>query len=44
MFQALADGGTISMPPQPTFWGKPWGMLTDNFRTPWIINGETVPF
>ena len=33
-----------SMPPQPTFWGKPWGMLTDNFRTPRIINGETVPF
>jgi uncharacterized glyoxalase superfamily protein PhnB len=43
VFQALADGG-ITMPPQPTFWGKPWSMLTDNFRTPWIINGETVPF
>ena len=35
---------TRHMPPQPTFSGKPWSMLTDNFRTPWIINGETVPF
>jgi len=22
------------------FWAKIWGMLTDKFGTPWIVNGE----
>jgi uncharacterized glyoxalase superfamily protein PhnB len=22
------------------FWAKIWGMLTDKFGVPWIINGE----
>jgi len=39
-FRALADGGTVTMPAQPTFWAKSCGMLTDKFGTPWIINGE----
>jgi hypothetical protein len=37
VFRAPADGDT-TMP------GKTWGMLTDNFHTRRIINGETVPF
>ena len=40
VFNALADGGTVSMPLQPMFWAKIWGMLTDRFGTPWIVNGE----
>ena len=40
VFNALADGGKISMALQPMFWAKIWGMLTDKFGTPWIINGE----
>ena len=42
-FNALADGGTITMPMQPAFWAKSWGMLVDRFGTPWIINGEMLP-
>lgn len=42
-FNALADGGTITMPMQPSFWAKSWGMLVDRFGTPWIINGELLP-
>lgn len=43
VFNALADGGTITMPMQPAFWAKSWGMLVDRFGTPWIINGEMLP-
>ena len=39
-FNALAEGGTVSMALQPMFWSKIWGMLTDRFGTPWIVNGE----
>ena len=39
-FNALAEGGTVSMALQPMFWAKIWGMLTDKFGTPWIVNGE----
>jgi PhnB protein len=39
-FGALADGGKVSMTLQPMFWAKIWGMLTDKFGTPWIVNGE----
>jgi len=27
------------MPIQETFWAKRFGVLTDQFGTPWIING-----
>jgi PhnB protein len=40
VFRALADGGTVTMPAQSTFWAKSCGMLTDKFGTPWVINGE----
>jgi len=43
VFNALADGGKVTMPMQPAFWAKSWGMLVDRFGTPWIVNGELVP-
>lgn len=43
VFDTLAEGGQITMAMQPTFWAKQWGMLTDRFGTPWIINGELLP-
>jgi PhnB protein len=43
VFAALADGGTITMPMQPSFWAKRFGMLVDRFGTPWIVNGELLP-
>jgi PhnB protein len=43
IFDRLADGGKVSMPMSPSFWAKSFGMLTDKFGTPWIINGELQP-
>ncbi|MBL8381652.1 MAG: VOC family protein [Burkholderiales bacterium] len=42
-FGALAAGGSVTMPMQPAFWAKSWGMLVDRFGTPWIVNGELLP-
>jgi PhnB protein len=38
IFNALADGGSVQMPMQETFWAEGFGMLTDRFGTPWMIN------
>ncbi len=42
IFSALTEGGNITMPMQPAFWAKCWGMVVDKFGTPWIINGELI--
>lgn len=42
VFEALSEGGKVSMPLQKTFWAESFGMLTDRFGTPWIINGGLV--
>ena len=39
IFEALADGGKITMPFQPSFWAEGFGMCIDRFGTPWIVNG-----
>jgi PhnB protein len=44
VFDALAEGGQIQMPMQPSFWAKRWGMVTDKFGTPWIVNGEMLDY
>lgn len=38
IFEALADGGSVQMPVQETFWAIRFGMLTDRYDIPWIIN------
>ena len=43
VFDALSIGGQVSMPMQPAFWAKQWGMLVDRFGTSWIVNGEPIP-
>jgi PhnB protein len=43
VFTALADGGTVTMPLEQTFWSVRFGMLTDKFGIPWIINCEKAP-
>jgi PhnB protein len=40
IFAALAEGGTVRMPIQETFWAQRFGMLTDKFGTPWMVNCE----
>src|SRR3954452_12905364 len=39
-FHALAEGGTTIMPIGETFWAQRFGMLTDRFGIPWMINCE----
>jgi len=38
IFKALAENGAVQMPVQETFWALRFGMLVDQFGTPWIIN------
>lgn len=40
IFHALAEGGSVLMPVQETFWAHRFAMLTDRFGTPWMINCE----
>lgn len=38
IFNALAEGGTTTMPLAKTFWEAYFGMLTDKFGINWMIN------
>jgi len=40
LFAALSANGTVEMPIQETFWAKRFGMLVDQFGTPWMVNCE----
>ncbi|MGJ5814427.1 VOC family protein [Paludibaculum fermentans] len=41
IFNALADGAkAVTMPIQETFWSPKFGMLTDRFGIPWMVNCE----
>ena len=40
IFQALSEKGSVTMPLQQTFWASRFGMLVDQFGTPWMINCE----
>jgi PhnB protein len=40
IFHALAEGGSVRMPIQQTFWAARFGMLVDKFGIPWMINCE----
>jgi PhnB protein len=39
IFDALSQGGTVTMPMQKTFWAETFGMLTDRFGTTWFVGG-----
>lgn len=38
VFNALAEGGEITMDLQKTFWAERFGVVTDRFGTPWQLN------
>lgn len=38
VFDALSEGGTVLMPLEATFWAKKFGMVTDRYGTPWMVN------
>ena len=39
VFDALAEGGNVTQPLQPTFFSEAFGMCVDRFGTPWMIVG-----
>lgn len=41
VFTALGEGGEVTMPLMKTFWSSSFGMLTDKFGVPWMVNVET---
>ncbi|HZB26332.1 MAG TPA: VOC family protein [Vicinamibacterales bacterium] len=40
IFKELAAGGQVTMPFEKTFWAAGFGMVTDRFGIPWMVNCE----
>ncbi|HLJ45732.1 MAG TPA: VOC family protein [Bryobacteraceae bacterium] len=40
VFNVLAEGGTVQMPLEQTFWALRFGVLVDKFGIPWAISCE----
>jgi PhnB protein len=40
VFEALADGGKVTLPAAATFWSPMFGMCVDRFGTPWMVSAE----
>ena len=40
VFDALAQGGTVTMPVTATSWSPAFGMCTDRFGTPWMVSAD----
>lgn len=38
IFTALSAGGNVQMPLAKTFWTSSFGMFTDKFGVPWMVN------
>lgn len=43
VFDALSEGGDVKMPYQETFWAAGFGMCTDKFGVPWMVNAGDKP-
>ena len=40
IFKALAEGGTVQIPIEETFWALRFGKVVDRFGMPWLVNCE----
>lgn len=40
VFAALSENGNVGMPIAETFWARRFGMVTDRFGIPWMVNCE----
>lgn len=43
VFEALAKDGTVTVPIDKSFWAEAFGMVTDRFGAPWMVNGAMSP-
>lgn len=43
IFSTLAQDGSVGMPLQETFWAQRFGMCTDRFGIPWMVNCAKPP-
>ena len=43
IFKTLAENGSVTMPYQGTFWALGFGMCTDRFGIPWMVNCPKPP-
>jgi PhnB protein len=41
LFNALAEGGQVTMPMENTFWGSYFGMLKDKFGFNWMMSFDS---
>jgi PhnB protein len=39
VFDALSQGGSVTMAMQKTFWSQAFGMFADRFGTQWMVGG-----
>ncbi|HEY6621032.1 MAG TPA: VOC family protein [Steroidobacteraceae bacterium] len=42
IFKGLSEGGKVQMEFQKTFWSSGFGMCTDQFEIPWMVNCATA--
>lgn len=40
VFEALVEGGNVTLPIAPTFFSPMFGMCVDRFGTPWMVSAE----
>ena len=43
VFNALANGGKVTMPLEKTFWAPKFGMLEDRFGVGWMVSVQHKP-
>ncbi|GAA4337347.1 VOC family protein [Pigmentiphaga soli] len=43
VFDALAEGGKVTMPMQKTFFSEAFGSVVDRFGVTWLVNGGLIP-
>ncbi|HEX6959202.1 MAG TPA: VOC family protein [Ferrovibrio sp.] len=43
VYNTLSQGGSVTMPLGETFWARRFGMFTDRFGTPWMVNCAREP-
>jgi len=41
IFARFSEGGTVGLPLEKTFWAERFGMVTDRFGIPWMLNCAT---